>query len=401
MELAEALTALRDLVEPMTRSERIRLTTSGGRIIAAPVVAPVSLPPFPASAMDGYALRHTDWRSDPATAFKVVGQSLAGHPFLEPVAAGEAVRVFTGAVVPPGADLVLLQERAQEIDGRVTFEPHEADETYVRPVGHDIEAGVTMAERGERVTGFTIGSLAAAGIEQVDVVEQPRVGVFSSGDELVDAGTALGPGQIYDSNRVAVLELLRDLPCDVVDLGRLPDESAAVRTSLASAARQVDMMITSGGVSVGDADFITATIEDLGTLSFWRLNLKPGKPLAFGKIDDCYVFGLPGNPVSTIVTLLLLAKPTILHLCGAESRKPLRIDARLAKAIKHAPGRAEYQRGALTEGASELVVTPTGDQSSNRLTTFYGANCLIEIPGPSGDLEPGETVTAIPFWGLL
>jgi molybdopterin molybdotransferase len=352
--------------------------------------------------MDGYAVRRIDWDRDNTMAFDIIGESLAGHPFTGPLGPHQSVRVFTGAVVPPHADLVVLQERVRKAtQTTVVFEPHNPDESFVRPVGHDITQGDIVAEAAEQISPFTVGTLAAAGINRVEVFEKPTIGVFSSGDELIDPGSPLAAGQIYDSNRVAVLQLLQSLPCRLVDLGRLPDEPNAVTEKLHTAAGEADLLITSGGVSVGDADFITSTIEQLGELAFWKLNLKPGKPLAFGKINGCYIFGLPGNPVSTIVTLLLLAKPTILHLCGATFAPPMRVQAKVQETVAHTKGRTEFQRGVLREVNGESWVHPTGDQSSNRLSTFHGANCLVEVPGTSGDLQRAQLVTVIPFSGLL
>lgn len=401
-------------MQPVNRRESVPLDKSLHRILADPVAATIALPPFPASAMDGYAIRQVDWDAGGTTAFEIIGESRAGHPFSAPIGLNQAVRVFTGAIVPPNADLVLLQERvlqnpsvqnapAHSADGLpiVQFEAHTPPETFVRPIGHDIPESEVVAEALEQIDAFTIGSLASVGVANVNVLAKPSVGVFSSGDELVDPGHELGNGQIYDSNRVTVLQLLSALPCKLVDLGRLPDDPHAVAEKLQAAAHGVDLLITSGGVSVGDADFITSTIRELGELNFWKLNLKPGKPLAFGRIGNCYIFGLPGNPVSTIVTLLLLAKPTILHLCGATPQQPLRLQARLLSEIFHARGRTEFQRGLLTSLGGDLAVTHTGDQSSNRLRTFHGANCLIEIPGSIGDVQAHENVTVIPFKGLL
>jgi molybdopterin molybdotransferase len=233
-----------------------------------------------------------------------------------------------------------------------------------------------------------------------------RVGIFSSGDELRDPGTppeALALGQIYDSNAFTLANLLQHLPVDLVPLQRLADDEEAVGKALADAAERCDMLITSGGVSVGDADFIGATIARLGQLAFWRLNLKPGKPLAFGSIGDCWVFGLPGNPVSTIVTCLLLVKPSLQILCGTRPSALLRIDAEMATQISHRPGRAEYQRGVYKQSdeSGAIEVRHTGDQGSNRLSTFNGANCLIEIPKESADLPVGSRVSILPLSDLL
>jgi len=405
LDLEEALMRLYEAIPKVTGTQTMAIDQARGYILADTVTAPLNLPPFPASAMDGYALRAVDYSNDPQAVFHIQGESLAGHPYLEELAPGQCVRIFTGAKVPNGADQVLLQEQVSSRDDKgVIFTPHTPPESYVRRIGHDISIGTTLAEQGALLDALTLGALAAAGVDTVRVFKLPTVGVFSTGDELVDPGTPvaeLAEGQIYDSNRFTVINLLADTPCEVLDLGRLADDPEQVETAFRDASKRCQILVTSGGVSVGDADFITSTIEQLGSLEFWRLNLKPGKPLAFGRIEDCNVFGLPGNPVSTIVTLLLLARPAISHCAGTDPTPPLRIHARLTDDVQHTPGRAEYQRGQYTSQSGQLNVTITGDQSSNRLRSFRDANCLVEIPSDADNLPSGTTVTILPFRGLL
>ena len=410
MDLEEARATLFDTLSSVSGTDSIPLAGALGRITAEPIYAQLSLPPFPASAMDGYAVRREDFAQKKP--LRLIGQSLAGHPFSGSLGIGECVRIFTGAVVPEGADLVILQERlaaavaGQDNGESVHFEDHEPDENFIRPVGNDVEKGQVICGAGERLTPLTLGSLASAGVSRIEVVRKVRVGIFSSGDELRDPGTppeALKLGQIYDSNAFTLANLLQHLPVDLVPLQRLADDEETVEKALADAAERCDMLITSGGVSVGDADFIGATIARLGQLAFWRLNLKPGKPLAFGSIGDCRVFGLPGNPVSTIVTCLLLVKPSLQILCGTRPSALLRIDAEMATQISHRPGRAEYQRGVYhqSDEGGTIQVRHTGDQGSNRLSTFNGANCLIEIPKESADLPVGSRVSILPLSDLL
>lgn len=405
MDLEEALQRLYTLLSQPQTTVELKLTEAYGRVLANTVHAPLNLPPFNASAMDGYAVKRQEFLEQPDRAFEFIGESLAGHPFQGRLTDGSCVRVFTGAQVPEGADQVILQEDVLATDNRrIRFAPIELRESYVRRVGHDVTAGSILAEPGDRLHSFVCGSLASAGIDTVTVYPLPRVGVFSTGDELVDPGTppeSLKAGQIYDSNRFTVLNLLRNTPCQTIDLGRLADDPSVVHAAFDEASRNCDVLITSGGVSVGDADFVTDTIKSLGELSFWRLNLKPGKPLAFGRINDCYIFGLPGNPVSTIITLLMLAKPAIHYCAGYRDAQPWRVDAKLTTAVSHPPGRTEFQRGVARMGPQGLQVSVTGDQSSNRLSTFTGANCLIEVPKDSAGLERGENVTILPFDGLL
>ena len=409
MDLEKARATLFAQLGSVKGSEHIPLTQALGRVTAEPIYAQLSLPPFPASAMDGYAVRRKDFNE--AKPLRLIGQSLAGHPYPGTVTAGDCVRIFTGAVVPDGADLIILQERlaasAVSNDGTelIHFAEHEPDEAFIRPIGNDIEQGQIICPAGELLTALLLGSLASAGVSMIHVVRKVRVGVFSSGDELRDPGTPpeeLALGQIYDSNAFTVANLLQRLPVELIPLQRLADDEQAVATALADAADSCDLLITSGGVSVGDADFIGATIARLGHLAFWKLNLKPGKPLAFGRIGQCWIFGLPGNPVSTIVTFLLLVKPSLQLLCGGRPPPLLRVNAKLATQVLHTPGRAEYQRGIYREDDNgELRVAHTGDQGSNRLSTFSGANCLIEIPTTAGSLPKDSVVSILPLSDLL
>jgi len=370
-------------------------------VLARPATANLNLPPFRASAMDGYAIR----AQDQGLSLTVIGQSLAGHPYNGDISAGECLRIFTGAMLPSSADQVILQEEVAQRDATsVLFNTHSPSESYVRAIGNDLKVGSQIAAPGDVLNPFLIASLASAGVNLVEVLRKPVIGVFSSGDELRDSSVpveALLEGQIYDSNRLTVMELLKNLPVEVRDLGRLADEADAVSNALREGAQHCDAMITSGGVSVGDADYISETIERLGTLAFWRLNLKPGKPMAFGKIENCWIFGLPGNPVSTIVTALLLVRPALLALAGAKLAPALRLKANLTTPVTHQAGRTEYQRGTFAENAGLFEVSHTGDQGSNRLSTFHHANCLIEVDKNLGDLAPGDEVNILPLDNLL
>lgn len=392
LDLEKALSLLAVEIAPIERTEQIALADCVGRILDRDTVAPVDLPPFAASAMDGYAV------SGQADQYTRVGTSYAGHPYNGVLSHGECVRIFTGAAVPDGTTRVIIQEELQqEQEDQVQFKPHTASENYIRPIGHDILAGSVLVPGGTLINAYVQGALAAAGLAQVSVRQKPKVGVFSTGDELTEPGTALLPGQIYDSNRRTVLSLLERTPCEVLDLGRLPDDRQAIRGALSDSAGRCDALITSGGVSVGEADFVTEVIRELGSLSFWKLNLKPGKPLAFGSLGSCRIFGLPGNPVSTIVTLLMVAKPALHVMAGGVLPEPLRMSATLTGGVAHTPGRAEYQRGYFQKNGRRFTVFHTGDQSSNRLSSFVNANCLIEVPKHANDLPAGSEVTILPL----
>jgi molybdopterin molybdotransferase len=370
-----------------------------GRVAAEDVLAPVSLPPFHSSAMDGYACRRTDLKAN--VRLTLVGESLAGHPFRGQLSDGQCIRITTGAAVPDSADTVVIQENTEVHEDRVTLIEAPTVGANIRAIGHDVQRGERIARRGQLLNPMDLGWIAACGVASVSAFRAPRVAVFSTGDELIEPGVTPSDGQIFDSNRYAVAALLSSFPAEVSNLGILPDQPDAIEHALTDAAGSHDLLLTSGGVSVGDADYVKEVVESLGALSLWRLNLKPGKPLAFGHVGNVPFLGLPGNPVSTIVTFLLIARPLVLKLAGAESRAPLIQQARLSSPIRHTPGREEYQRGILSREGVDAWVEVSGDQSSNRLATFNGANCLIRIPKEAHDLDVESTVDVLPFYGLL
>ncbi len=384
-------------IPPPQAAERVPLDQALGRVAAEDCRARTDLPPFNASAMDGYAFQ---WRPG-LTRLRVVGASLAGHPFNGTVADGAAVRITTGAALPSDCDTVVIQEDCALSGTALRLNSVPSRGGNVRLQGHDLREGNIVAARGRRLNAFDIGTLAAAGIDAASVFARPGIAVFSSGDELQRPGTPLTQGNIYDSNRYAVAGMLSQLPVVVRNLGVLADDADTIANALTQASTECALILTSGGVSVGDADLVKTTLERLGELGFWRLNLKPGKPLAFGRIGQARLMGLPGNPVSTIVTYLLLAKPAVEALCGMVPQKPLTLRCRLTQAVRHKPGREEYLRGTAATAQGTAEVTPTGDQSSNRMSTFAAANCLIRIPKGEGDLAAGAWVEVLPFTGLV
>ena len=382
-------------VEPVAGVETIPTHEALGRIAAAAVRAPIDLPPFRSSAMDGYAVCAAAIDGPPPIEWDVVGQSAAGHPSNRRVGAGEALRIFTGAMMPEGADAVVLQEDVERRRGAAVANERPKPGQHVRARGHDVARGAPIVAAGDRLDGYALAWLTACGVARVEVKRLVRVAVFATGDELVDPGTPLGPGQIYDSNRFALLRLMQGLPAAPRDMGRLPDARDATAQALTRAAEESDVIIASGGVSVGEADFVKAVVEERGTLDFWRIALKPGKPLAVGKVAAADFFGLPGNPVSTIITFLLFVVPAILARAGGRPQAPVRVPAALGRDIRHTRGRREYQRGRVEGQDGRLVVAPTGDQGSNRLATFSGANCLIEVPEHRAGLSAGEAVQVL------
>ena len=324
LELSKAIELIETRSRTVEDTETLPVSAARGRVVATAVTAPLDLPPFDCSAMDGYALVTGSLIGTPPYQLAIVGSSLAGHPYQGRIGPGECIRITTGAVVPEDADAVVIQEDCERSDDRlqvaVTVEPND----HIRAAGNDVHYGETIAPAGRILNSFDIGWLAACGIATVNVMRAVRVALFSTGDELQEAGSQLAPGGIFDANRVVLRALLDSLPVVVEDLGILPDEPELLRDALASAAERNDLILTSGGVSVGSADHVRDVVETIGKIEFWRLNLKPGKPLAYGSIGRAVFLGLPGNPVSAIVTFLLIAQPLVRALAGAGARAPLR-----------------------------------------------------------------------------
>jgi molybdopterin molybdotransferase len=402
--LDEALTLLRSIVAPIDGpAEIVALADAAGRVVAETIIAPMDVPPFFASAMDGYAICGDDpiFSTEPPYRLNVEGESRAGTPFADAPRVNHAVRIFTGAVIPPRCDTVVIQEDVHRDGTNIVLQARPITRTNVRPPGHDIARDAVLAQGGLRLGAFDLAWLTACGLTNVRVRPRIRLALFSTGDELRSAGDALRPGQIYDANRFVLQQLLRGAPVAIEDLGILPDDPKIIEATLQTAAMQHDVVMTSGGVSVGDADYVRDIVERLGRIEFWKIAIKPGKPLAYGRIGDCHFFGLPGNPVSTIVTFLMLVKPILSTLSGVSHEPPLRVDATLNCNIAHESGRVEYQRGTYWIHTNGIFVEPTSDQSSNRIGSFRGANCLIEVPRVSGDLAKGESVSILPLTGLL
>lgn len=309
---------------------------------------------------------------------------------------------MTGAVMPAGADTILIQERVEERDGRIRFMPGNKRGQHVRQAGEDIKTGAVAFMPGRRLSAADIGVIASLGVAEVAVLRRPRVAFFSTGDELRSLGEALGLGEIYDSNRYTLYGMLAQLGVDMIDLGVVSDDPARLEDAFTRAARGADAVITSGGVSVGEADYTKEILGRLGEVRFWKVAMKPGRPLAFGHIDGAWFFGLPGNPVSVMVTFYEFVRPALEKLMGTAPRLPWHMPARVTHALKKRPGRVEFQRGFLQrDDAGQMVVTPTGDQGSGILSSMSQANCFIVLPLETTGVEAGATVEVQPFEGLL
>jgi molybdopterin molybdotransferase len=416
-----ALAAILDDSQVCGPIERLPTASALDRVLAEPVLAGLDLPPFAASAMDGYALISADSRRPPAYdsgdgdagsadandnaghfSLKLVGTSAAGRPFAGRVQPGQCIRILTGAVMPSGADAVVIQELCEASGDRVRMPTEIEAGANLRPAGDDVRAGDRVVEAGRRLRPSHLAAIAALGVAELAAWRQPRVAYFSTGDELRPLGAPLAPGEIYDSNRVALGALLRRAGVLPMDLGRAPDEREALRRMLSEAAGAADAVITTGGVSVGDADYVKDEVAALGEVTLWRIAMKPGKPLAVGRIGDARFFGLPGNPVSALVTFYQLVLPALRRMGGEASVRPFQVLARTETRLSKRPGRSEFQRGILGQAADgSLTVGPAGGQGSHMLGAMSRADCFVTLPQDCGEVETGQWVAVQPFEGLV
>lgn len=392
----EARARIRDLAAPVTVAERVPLRQALGRVLAEAVPARVDVPGHDNSAMDGYAVRAEDLAA--GNSLRVVGEAFAGHPFAGTVGAGECVRIMTGGVMPAGADTVVMQERARREGNDVWFEGALDIGTNVRRRGEDLRAGDTVLSAGRRLAPADLGLLASVGVGEVAVRRRLRVAMFSTGDELRSLGEPLSVGQIYDSNRYTIHGMLERAGAEVLDLGVVRDQKNAIAVALDAAAANADVVITSGGVSVGEADYVTDLLTERGTVGFWTVDMKPGRPLAFGHLGPTVFFGLPGNPVSVMVTFYQIVLPSLLHMQGLDAAPRLQIRARLTAPLSKKDRRREFQRGVLAQTADgTLTVRVTGNQGSGILRSMSDANCFLVLPEGPADLQTGDLVTVEPF----
>ncbi len=396
MPVAKARELIRTFLSPLTAVERLHIRQSLGRVLAGDVVSPLAVPGHDNSAMDGYALRFADLAADGETVLNRVGESFAGKPWGGVLGAGECVRIFTGGVMPRGADTVVMQERASEDANGVRIAAGAVTKAGQnrRFAGEDLKAGQTVFHDGQRMRPAEIGMLASLGIGEISVYRKLRVAFFSTGDELKSIGTTLAPGEIYDSNRYTLYGMLTRLHCEVIDMGVIEDTPAVVERALANAAEAADVVITSGGVSVGEADYIKAILDKLGEVLFWKIAMKPGRPLAYGRIGNAHFFGLPGNPVAVMVTFYQFVRDALFVLQGDRSAQAQpTFKVALSAPIKKVPGRTEFQRGILTSDSNGTwSVRTTGDQGSGILSSMSQANCFIVLGTDTGNVAAGELV---------
>ena len=405
MPVDRARALIRDYLEPVTTIERVHIRQALGRTLAADVASPIDVPGHDNSAMDGWAVRFEDLANGAETVLKRVGESFAGKPHEGRVSRGEAVRIFTGAVMPSGADTVVMQERAEERGDRVAIAAGAAGRAGQnrRFAGEDLKAGAVVFRRGQALRPAESGMLASRGINEVPVFRRLVGAFFSTGDELVSIGSPLATGQIYDSNRYTIGAMLARIGCESVDLGVVPDVPEALENAFRSAAESADVVITSGGVSVGEADYVKQLLDKLGEVVFWKIAMKPGRPLAYGRIGRAHFFGLPGNPASVKLAFYQFVREALLILQGRTQLEPVpAFRARLAAPHKKVPGRTEFQRGILARAAAGAwSVRTTGDQGSGILSSMSQANCFIVLSERTGNLEAGADVEVQPFEGLV
>ncbi len=391
--LADALERMQAAVSAVTETESLPLQELLDRILAEPVKASFNVPGHDNSAMDGYALRADDCNR----ALTLIGQSLAGHAFEGELQVGQCVRITTGATIPKGADAVAMQENTQLENNllHITQTPNPGEN--IRRAGEDIATGSEVLPVGRRLGPVDIALLASLGLASAPVKRRLKVAVLSTGDELTPPGEALSEGNIYDSNRYGMIAMLQRLNVEVLDFGLVPDQPEEIRLAFESAGEQADAIISSGGVSVGDADYVKDILREFGNIDFWKVAIKPGKPFAFGKIGNAFFFGLPGNPVSSMVTLHQLALPILRRLAGEQFEAPVTITAKAAGTIKKRPGRQDFQRACLNTAEGENRARSNRAQGSGVLTSFKDANGYLVLEQERGQVEAGETVRFLPF----
>lgn len=406
LEAGQAQEIIRAYASPVDGVETLGLTAALGRVLATDIISPIDVPAHDNSAMDGYAFNSSDVGTG-TVELKVAGTAFAGHPYTGGIARGECVRIMTGAVMPSGCDTVIPHELVDaRTDESVTISPGivKAGENR-RLQGEDLAAGTPALRKGKILRPADLGLLASLGIGEVSVVRRLRVAFFSTGDEIRSIGETLDEGCIYDSNRYTVFGMLARLGCEVIDMGVVRDDPASLEAALRSACESADAIVTSGGVSAGDADYMTDIMEKLGDVRFWKLAIRPGRPMAFGKIasngKSAYLFGLPGNPVAAMVSFYFFAREALLRMMGAESEPLPALRVASQSSIRKKAGRTEYQRGILSHGPDgRAQVRVTGSQGSGILRSMSEANCMIVLSHGQGNVNAGDEVDVVLFEGL-
>jgi molybdopterin molybdotransferase len=397
LSVEDALVRIGQRIVAVVAAETVPLRAAAGRILASDLIAPINLPPHDNSAVDGYAVRYCDMMPDGATEMPIGGRAAAGHPLGHAIRPGEAIRIFTGAAMPPGADTVMMQEDCVAADGRVQLKPGIRKGANRRHAGEDVKQGEMALARGRRLRPAEIGLAAALGSRKLQVYRRLRVALLSTGDEVREPGTGLPAGMIYDANRFMLAALLERLGCVVSDFGIRPDREAALVDTLTVAAADHDLIVTSGGVSTGEEDHVKAAVERLGSLHFWRLAIKPGRPVALGQVGAVPLIGLPGNPVAVAVTFAVLARSLILKLAGAAASAPRSLPVRAGFSYRKKPGRREYLRARLERDGDAVIAFKYPRDGAGILSSIVESEGLVVLDEKIGDLAGGNMVEFLPF----
>ena len=403
MPVDKAREVIARFLSPIAAIERVHVRAALGRVLAQDVISPLDVPAHDNSAMDGYAVRHADLKAEGEVTLAIAGSAFAGAPYKGSLQADEAVRIMTGGVVPPGADTIVMQEHVKAEGSRVTIGGGHRKGQNLRRAGEDLKRGAAALRQGRRLRPADIGLIASLGIPELSVYRKLRVAFFSTGDELVSIGTVPAEGQIFDSNRYTIYGMLQRLGCDVIDMGVVRDDPKLIERAFEDAAQAADVVITSGGVSVGEADFVKDLLDQLGEVVFWKIAMKPGRPLAYGRVRGAHFFGLPGNPVSVMVTFYQFVRDALLTLSGEAPLTPApTFKVPCTSALRKAAGRTEFQRGILSRGDDgQWSVRATGEQGSGILSSMSEANCFIILPTDQGNVSPGALVEVQLLEGIV
>ena len=401
--VAEALLRIQQVVEPFSNLETIAINNALNRILAEDIASPVNVPNHTNSAMDGYAVRFEDIADKSVTNLQLVGKAFAGHAYEGELGPGQAVRIMTGAIMPAGGDTVIMQEDTEVIDEQhIKVDNQHKRSQHVRFAGESLKQGDIALAKGRRLNPADLGLLASLGVCDLSVYQKPRIAIFATGDEVKPLGEPLQHGEVYDSNRYTLNAMLANLNVEVLDLGIIADDPQLTVATFKQAQNQADAIIVCGGASVGEADYVRTTLNEMGDVSFWKLAMKPGRPLSFGRLGNSIFFGLPGNPVSVMVTFYQFVLPALRRLMGEHFTQSKRFKVPCVSTLKKRPGRTEYQRGHLFyDKDNVLKVESTGQQGSGILSSMVKGDCFIILADDCDGVTAGSLVDVEPFFGLM